>query len=168
MDGFVGLGAIARAPKVFPDLRADLAKTVRALVVKQLKARTLTLDGPRRVRKCLASETYALIIDGLSEAEARALIGRFDKHHTDAKLAPAGWLRRRLSEFARGAELAIRSSKPVPQRQSGSGGGTQEITRAGGSPAFAASWDGKDHDRTEKADSKAITAKASRGKKKGV
>jgi hypothetical protein len=167
VDGFVALGAIAHAPEVFPDIRADLAKTVRALVVKQLKARNLTLDGLRRVRKCLGSETYALIVDGLTEAEVRALIGRFDKHHADAKLAQTDWLRRRLADLAHGAEPAIKSSKPGPQRRSRSAAEGREVTRALGSPAFTASWDGKDHDRTERPHPKGIAAKASRGKKKG-
>jgi hypothetical protein len=66
VDGFVALGAIARSPEVFPDIRADLARTVRSLVVKQLKVKNLTLDGLRRVRRCLGTETYALIFDGLT------------------------------------------------------------------------------------------------------
>ncbi|KQP42750.1 hypothetical protein ASF49_02630 [Methylobacterium sp. Leaf104] len=166
MDGFVALGAIARSPEVFPDIRADLARTVRALVVKQLKAKNLTLDGLRRVRKCLGTETYALIVDGLTEAEARALIGRLDRHHAEAKLAKADWLRRRLADLAGGAEPAVRA-KALPRRRSGSPAGDPSFTRALGSPAFTASWDRKDHDRTGKAASRATRAKAARGKKKG-
>ncbi|MGU3362410.1 hypothetical protein ACLBWX_18965 [Methylobacterium sp. M6A4_1b] len=167
VDGFVALGAIARSPEVFPDIRADLAGTVRGLVVKQLKSKSLTLDGLRRVRKCLGTETYALIVDGLTEAEARALIGRLDRHHAEAKLAKADWLRRRLADLAGGAEPAVRA-KALPQRRSGSAAGAASITRALGSPAFAASWDRRDHDRTGKAASRPNTTKAARGRKKGA
>ena len=167
VDGFVALGAIARSPEVFPDIRADLTRTVRTLVVKQLKVKNLTLDGLRRVRRCLGTETYALIIDGLTEAEARALIGRLDKHHAEAKRAKADWLRRRLADLAGGAEPAVRT-EASPQRRTGSAAAAPSLTRALGSPAFTASWDRKDHDRTNKAGSQAVGAKAVRVKKKGA
>jgi hypothetical protein len=163
VDGFVALGAIARSPEIFPDIRVDLARTVRALVVKQLKVRNLTLDGLRRIRKCLGTETYVLIIDGLSEAEARTLIGRLDQHHAEAKLAKADWLRRRLADLAAGAEPAVRV-KALPQRRSGSTAEARNVTRALGSPAFTTSWDRKDHDGSGRAE--AVTAKAAHGKKK--
>jgi len=165
VDGFVALGAIARSPEVFPDIRADLARTVRALVVKQLKVKNLTIDGLRRVRRCLGAETYVLIVDGLSEAEARTLIGRLDQHHAEAKLAKADWLRRRLADLAAGAEPAVRAKAP-PQRRSGSAAESRSVARALGSPAFTASWDRKDHDGSERVETLAAKAKAARGKKK--
>lgn len=150
VDGYAVLGAIARAPDAFPDLRAELAKTARTLVVKQLKAKGLTLDGLRRVHGSLGAEPFALVVDGLTEAEARSLVTRVDKHYPDAKTAPLDALRRHLAALAGGAEPTGKPAGKPPKPKDPEAGKplarAPKVTRALGSPAFAASWDGKDHD----------------------
>ena len=167
VDGYAVFGAIARTPDAFPDLRAELAKTARTLVVKQLKAKSLALDGLRAVHGSLGAETFALVVDGLSEAEARNLVTRTDKHHPDVKTAPLDWLRRHLAALGNGAAPAAKpSAKPASEKAVKPAAKPPKVARALGSPAFAATWDGKDHDLTEAPEKKPPPAKPARAKKK--
>lgn len=145
VDGLEILKAIVARPEAFPDIRAEVAKTARALVVKQLKAKTLPLPGLRLVRASLGAETFSLVVDGLTDAESKSLVTRLDKNHPDLKAATADWPRRHLVALAGGtdpvAKAAATSAKPkaaAPKKP--------KSTRALGSAAFAATWDGKDHD----------------------
>ena len=171
VDGYAVLGAIARAPDAFPDLRAELAKTARTLVVKQLKAKGLTFDGLRRVHGSLGAESFALVIDGLSEADARSLVTRIDKHLPDVKTVPLDALRRHLAALGGGAEPTVKpSGKTVSEKAvkppAKPAAKTPKAARALGSPAFAATWDGKDHDQAEAIEKKPPSAKPARTKKK--
>jgi hypothetical protein len=153
VDGFAILQAITARPDIFPDIRAEAAKAGRALVVKQLKARGLAPADLRRIRDSLGAEPFALVLDGLTDAEARSLATRLDRHHPDLRSAPPDWLRRHLLALANDAEPAPKGSaapaRPALPKPPG-------IARALGSAAFAAAWDGKDHD-----------PKPKKGKKKG-
>ncbi|MCJ2033469.1 hypothetical protein [Methylobacterium sp. J-068] len=160
VDGAAILGVIVRAPELFPDIRGDLAKTGRMLVVKQLKAKGLMLDGLRRVREGLGSETFALVLDGLTDAETKSLVTRLDRHHPDLKTAAPDWPRRHLAALGAGAQPVAKAAAATPK---GKGAEAErpsvkapKVTRALGSAAFAARWDGKDHD-----------AKASKSKAQG-
>lgn len=145
VDGFKVLRAIADAPEAFPDLRAEVAKIGRTLVVKQLKAKGLVLAGLRGVRRSLGGETFALVVDGLTEAEARSLITRLDKLHSETKAATPDWLRRHLVALADGTEPVAKSTEPKATKAKAPAK-APKVTRALGSAAFAATWDGKDHD----------------------
>ncbi|GJD96676.1 hypothetical protein [Methylobacterium iners] len=145
VDGYAVFQAITARPDVFPDIRAEVARTGRALVVKQLKAKSLGLPGLRRIRDTLGAERFALILDGLTEAEARSLVTRLDKHHPDLKTAPADWPRRHLAALATDAEPAAKGSVASGAARAVAPK-TPKVTRALGSAAFAAAWDGKDHD----------------------
>lgn len=145
VDGFAVLQAITARPDAFPDIRAEVAKTGRALVVKQLKAKGLALPGLRRVRDSLGAEPFALVVDGLTDAEAKSLVAKLDKHHPDLRIAAADWPRRHLAALATGTEPAAKGTakaaeaKPAAPKK-------PKVARALGSAAFSAEWDGKDHD----------------------
>lgn len=144
VDGYAVLKALAASPDAFPDIRAEVARTGRTLVVKQLKAKSLPLAGLRRIRAILGAETFALIVDGLTDAEAKALVARLDRNHPDLKTAPAEWHRRRLSglsadEPPAGKAKPAKAEKPAAEKKPKAG-------RALASRPFAATWDGKDHD----------------------
>ena len=155
IDGYAVLAALARSPEAFPDLRAEVAKTGRTLVVKQFKAKTLPLAGLRRIRDVLGAESFSLIVDGMTDAEVKGVLTRLDRHHPALKTASKDWLLGRIRGLAGGEEPADKpkvakaekkppaAAKPKPQR-------------ALGSRPFAATWDGTDHD-----------APAPRGRKKG-
>ncbi|WP_279358545.1 hypothetical protein [Methylobacterium indicum] len=100
IDGLAVLCAIAEAPEAFPAIRSDVTKAAHALVTKQLKAKTLDLPGLRAVREALGPQPLALIVDGLKDAEVKALATRLDKHHPDLKDAPAVTHRRHLMALA--------------------------------------------------------------------
>lgn len=145
VDGFAVLQAIAARPDAFPDIRAEVAKAGRALVVKQLKAKGLTLPGLRRVRDSLGAEPFTLVVDGLTDAEAKSLVMKLDQHHPDLKTAPADWPRRHLAALATGTEPASKGSVQ-PGEPKAAAVKKSKATRALGSAAFSAEWDGKDHD----------------------
>lgn len=145
VDGPEILKAIAAHPHAFPDIGTEMARTARALVVKQLKAKSLSLLGLRLVRASLGVETFSLVVDGLSDADSKSLVSRLDKNHPGLRSKAGDWPRRHLVALAAGTEPVAKSSvtvadpKPAPPAKPRS-------TRALGSAAFAASWDGKDHD----------------------
>lgn len=146
VDGFALLRAIAQSPDVFPDLGAAVAKVGRALVVRQLKAKTLSLRGLREIHDSLGADTFGLVVDGLTDAEVRNLVLRFDRYHSADKATQPGGLRRHLAGIASWIEPSRRPTQsgagaPRPGR-----GQAAAIPRALGSAAFQAVWDGQDHD----------------------
>lgn len=168
VDGFAVLQAIAAAPEAFPDIRTEIPKAARALVVRQLKARGLRPASLRLIREVLGGETFALIADGMSEAEVKGVVTRLDPHHPSLKTATPGWHRHRLTALAAG-EAPLRkgetaaAAKPAAARE-------PPPERALGSRPFAATWDGKDHDaparkqdRDKKEDKKEKKAKKKKG-----
>lgn len=100
IDGLAVLCAIAEAPEAFPAIRSDVTKAAHALVTKQLKAKTLDLAGLRAVRNALGPQPLALIVDGLKDAEIKALVTRLDKHHPDLRDGPSVAHRRHLMALA--------------------------------------------------------------------
>jgi hypothetical protein len=144
VDGLALLKAVSQTPDAFPDVHAEAAKAARALVVRQLKVKTFPLSGVRRVYEILGHETFTLVIDGLTETEARGLVSRFDPRHPDGKTASVHWLRRQIVALAGGAEPCAQAPQTKVSR-SPSGAGAPAL-RAIGSAAFGARWDGRDRD----------------------
>lgn len=117
IDGLAVLCAIAEAPEAFPAIRSDVTKAAHALVTKQLKAKTLDLAGLRAVREALGPQPLALIVDGLKDAEVKALVTRLDKHHPDLKDGPAVAHRRHLMALAAALDpVAPPAAKPKPAK----------------------------------------------------
>ncbi|SFU78715.1 hypothetical protein SAMN02799631_02291 [Methylobacterium sp. 174MFSha1.1] len=117
IDGLAVLCAIAEAPQAFPAIRSDVTKAAHALVTKQLKAKTLDLAGLRAVREALGPQPLALIVDGLKDAEVKALVTRLDKHHPDLKDGPAVAHRRHLMAIAADLDpVASPAAKPKPAK----------------------------------------------------
>ncbi len=119
IDGLAVLCAIAEAPEAFPAIRSDVTKAAHALVTKQLKAKTLDLAGLRAVREALGPQPLALIVDGLKDAEVKALVTRLDKHHPDLKDGPAVLHRRHLMAIAADLDPV---GAPARNRRRGPGG----------------------------------------------
>lgn len=145
VDGYAVLQALASAPEAFPDIRAEVPKAARALVVKQMKARTLRVPGLRVIREVVGFEAFALIADGMSDAEVKAVVTRLDPHHPTLKEATPGWHRRRLAALAAG-EAPVRKGEAAPPEKPLAPAQTAPAERALGSRPFAAVWDGRDHD----------------------
>jgi hypothetical protein len=144
VDGLALLRAIGQMPGAFPDIRDEASRIARALVIRQLKAKSFPLSGVRQVYDILGHATFTLVVDGLTEIEARALVARFDPRHPDGKTAPVHWLRRQIVALAGGAEPCAQAPQTKVSR-SPSGAGAPAL-RAIGSAAFGARWDGRDRD----------------------
>jgi hypothetical protein len=127
LDAFETWRAIAKEPEVFAPIKADAAKAARSLVVKYLKSKPVDLGRAADIRKALGKETFGLILDGMKDAEVKALVTRFDKHNAEAKLATAEWRRRHLLDLVRG-ELApaVKPSKPARRSPAPRGGRKKE------------------------------------------
>ncbi len=172
VDGYAVLQAMASAPEAFPDIRTEIPRAARGLVVKQLKARNLRVASLRLIREVLGSETFALIADGMSEAEVKALVTRLDPHHPSLKTATPGWHRHRLAAlaageapFRKGETRAETASAKVLAGAPGKASVQAQPERALGSRPFAAVWDGKDYDAPAAGPDAKPAAKGGREKK---
>ncbi|MEH3145077.1 MAG: hypothetical protein PGN34_06950 [Methylobacterium frigidaeris] len=111
IDGLAVLCAIAEAPEAFPAIRSEVTKAAQTLVVTQLKAKTLTVEGLRKVEAALGPQPLALILDGMKDAEVKSLVTRLDTHHPELKAAAPLEHRRRLRALAAGTDPV---EKPKP------------------------------------------------------
>ncbi|KQT77884.1 hypothetical protein [Methylobacterium sp. Leaf466] len=101
------------------------------------------------------------MVDGLTDAESRTLVARLDKNHPDLKAATPDWPRRHLVALAGGTDpVAKVAAKPAtkPSEPKALAPKKPKSTRALGSAAFAATWDGKDHDAKPKGGKKGKSA----------
>ena len=112
LDGIAVLRAIGEHRTVFSGVSADAAKYARTLVMKQLKSKGSDLSKLRAVRAALSRETFSIIIDAMTDAEVKSLVGRFDKYHPDFKASDAAWRRTHLRALADGK--AEPSERPSP------------------------------------------------------
>ena len=168
VDGYAVLQAMASAPEAFPDIRTEIPKAARALVVKQLKARALRVASLRLIREVLGSESFALIADGMSESEVKGVVTRLDPHHPSLKTATPGWHRHRLSALAAGDAPLRKGETRAEDGPAKLRAGEAPPERALASRPFSAVWDGKDHDAPAAKDSreKKDKEKDRKGKKK--
>jgi hypothetical protein len=102
LDGMAVLRAIGEHRTVFSGVSADAAKYARTLVMKQLKNKGSDLSTLRAVRAALSRDTFSNIIDAMTDAEVKSLVGRFDKYHPDFKTSNATWRRAHLRALADG------------------------------------------------------------------
>jgi 16S rRNA G1207 methylase RsmC len=113
-DGFEAWRAIADSPDTFSSLRADAAKSARAALVKYLKTRTLGIPQLRAARKALGKDLFRLLVDGMKDAEVKALVTRLDKHHPELKTGDAAWRRQHFLSLVKGdVEPAPKPEKPA-------------------------------------------------------
>ena len=139
IDAFHVLRAIGSEPSPFAAIRAEIAKatgkftdTLRALLVKQVKANAGDLDALRSVRRALGAQTFDLVTEGMKDSEITTLVGKIDKHHPEQKVANEVWRRGHLRALAAGAiEPAAQPEKKPKQTRSKTGKSGTGRTRAG-------------------------------------
>lgn len=125
LNGFDVLKRISAHPDVFMDIKAEVNKAARLLVSKQLKAKTIDLDSLRLVAKTIEDDAFSLVVDGLSDAEAKSVLGKIDKHHPKLKGLDAAWRRGHLRDLASGrAEL----TEPPAKKRKGTTGKSKTRT----------------------------------------
>jgi hypothetical protein len=115
LDGYAVLRRIGKKPEAFPALALDTKKAARALVLKQLKAKAADVARLRTVRTALKPEAFDLVVDGLSDAEAKVLVAKFDKHHPQIKMLDAPARRAHLRALADGSAEPTAKPKAVPK-----------------------------------------------------
>jgi hypothetical protein len=114
-NGFGVLRSIGAHAGAFPDIAAEAKKAARTLVVKQLK-KSRALNPTREIRKAIGEETFGLIVDGMTDAEVKTLIGKLDKYHPDLKTSGPGWRRQQFLALADGSIEP--TEKPPPRTKS--------------------------------------------------
>lgn len=117
LDGFDVLGAVSRSASAFQDVRADVGKYARLLVVAQLKKRP-ELVSVRAVNDALGAATFSLVVDGMKDTEVKTLLAKLDKHHPELKTATSEWRRGHLRSLAAGAaEPAAKAMPPAKSKK---------------------------------------------------
>jgi hypothetical protein len=132
LDGLRALRRIGKHPAVFAAARIDADKAARSIVTKVLKAKTTDLTALRALREALHDEPFALIVEGLKDADIKAVLLRLDSHHPDVKDgSPASRQRHLLALAAGEAEptAASAEAKTTP-RSAKPAGGKSRTTKA--------------------------------------
>ncbi|MBO0751066.1 MAG: hypothetical protein J2P53_03080 [Bradyrhizobiaceae bacterium] len=107
IDGFAVLRTIGSHRDSFAAIAADAAKAARALLVKQMMHKSTGLKTVRDIRAAVGAEAFGLIIDGITDAQIKALATRLDRHQAAAKAAD-GTTRLHVMALAEG------SAQPAP------------------------------------------------------
>ncbi|MFG1411755.1 hypothetical protein V5G24_11630 [Xanthobacter sp. VTT E-85241] len=89
LDGHAVFAAIGAHPAAFPDLSTDVAVAAEKLLVKQIKAKGLTLDGLRALFKAIGSDLATVLLDTLKDTEVAALVKKLDKNRAGLEASPA-------------------------------------------------------------------------------
>jgi hypothetical protein len=118
LDGFAVLRAIGENPDAFSGIDGVVAKTARDLVVKRLKAKALAVNDARAVREAVGHDMFDRVVDGMSAANLKSIVGKLDKHHPEMKGSSAQWQRRHLQTLLEGA--AEPAQKPAKSKKAGS------------------------------------------------
>ena len=100
LDGMAVLGAIVANRRLFTGVEPDAEKYARTLVIKQLKAKNADLTALREISRALGRGLFPLLIDAMTDAEVKAVLGKVDKYHPDLKTETPAWRRSHLRALA--------------------------------------------------------------------
>lgn len=121
LDGAAVLRGILDHLEAFPAIRADLDLAAEKALAKQLKARTLTLSGCRRIAAAVGLPSFALALEALPSPALKSLHTKLDKHHANQEPWP---------DAARGAHLLKLAEGSVePMEKPASDAGEPKTTR---------------------------------------
>jgi len=115
LDGFEVLRQLGKHADVFAPIRADVDKQARALVVKCMKDKSVSLDDLRDMCNALGKDQFGLVLEGLKDTEVKSVVTRLDKHHPDVKAGTTAWRRDHLNSLANGSSAP--HSPPVKARK---------------------------------------------------
>src|SRR5258708_38786679 len=87
VDGFAVFRSIGSHTEAFAAIAADIAKTARTLVVKQIAHKDTGLKAVRAIRAAVGPEAFGLITHGMSDAQIKTLAVQLDKHNAGLKTA---------------------------------------------------------------------------------
>jgi hypothetical protein len=117
VDGFAVFRSIGSHTEAFAAIAADVAKSARTLVVKQIAHKDTGLKAVRDIRAAVGPEAFGLITDGMSDAQIKALAVKLDRHNPELKTANGAARRLHVRALADGSaqpsEKQKGASKPV-------------------------------------------------------
>src|SRR5260370_17099378 len=87
VDGFAVFRSIGSHTEAFAAIAADVAKSARTLVVKQIAHRDTGLKAVPAIRAAVGPEAFGLSADGMSDAQIKSLPPKLHSHKPD--LQPA-------------------------------------------------------------------------------
>jgi hypothetical protein len=121
VDGFAVFRSIGSHADAFAAIAAEVAKSARTLVVKQIVHKDTGLKAVRDIRAALGAEAFNLITDGMSDAQIKSLAVRLDRHNPELKTANGAARRLHVLALAGGAaeplEKAKSTRKPAPSKK---------------------------------------------------
>jgi len=115
IDGFAVLRSIATHPSIFSDVAAEVSKTARTLVTKQIASKGSTLKSLRDVRKALGGDAFNLMLDGVPDPKIKSVVTKLDKHQPELKTSNPQWRRRHLSALMDGSVEPTAKPKAAPK-----------------------------------------------------
>ena len=116
VDGFAVLRSIGAHPEAFAAIALEVARTARALVLKQITAKDRGLKSVRDIRAAVGPEAFSLITDGMSDAQIKALALKLDRHNPELKTANEAARRLHVLALAGGVAEPMGKSKSVRKR----------------------------------------------------
>src|SRR6266566_5612655 len=121
VDGFAVFRNIGSHAEAFAAIATDIAKSARALVVKQIAHKDTGLKAVRAIRAAVGPEAFALITDAMSDAQIKSLAVKLDRHNRELKTANGTAQRLHVRTLADGSaqpsEKQKGASKPVKARK---------------------------------------------------
>ena len=122
VDGFAVFRSIGSHAEAFAVIAAEVAKSARTLVVKQITHKDTGLKAVRAIRTAVGPEAFGLITDGMSDAQIKSLVVKLDRHNPELKTVNGAAQRLHVraladgsaqpSEKQKGASKAVKAQKP--------------------------------------------------------
>jgi hypothetical protein len=122
VDGFAVFRSIGSHTEAFAAIAAEVAKSARTLVVKQIAHKDTGLKAVRAIRAAVGPEAFGLITDGMTDGQIKTLVLRLDKHNPELKTANGAARRLHVraladgsaqpSEKQKGASRPVKAQKP--------------------------------------------------------
>jgi hypothetical protein len=113
VDGFAVFRSIGSHTEAFAAIAAEVAKSARTLVVKQIAHKDTGLKTVRAIRAAVGPEAFGLITDGMSDAQIKALAVKLDKHNAELKTANGAARRLHVRALADGSAQPSEKQKGV-------------------------------------------------------
>ena len=87
IDAYAVLGNIGAHRDTFAGVAHEISKVARMIVIKQIKSKSSTLGLLREIREAIGDLAFQLIVDGMTEAQVKSSVAKFDKYRRELKVA---------------------------------------------------------------------------------
>jgi hypothetical protein len=111
VDGFAVFRSIGSHADAFAAIGAEVARSARTLVLKQIAHKDTGLKAVRDIHAAVGAEAFNLITDGMSDAQIKSLAAKLDKHNPELKTANEAARRLHVLALAGGAAEPLEKSR---------------------------------------------------------